>query len=141
MSELDQRLVRDLARKVALIAVHDTVHTDQWITSVIGSAFGDGDLDARVEYHAAIARRLSTVDVTWPPERNMCLPCPKCGSADTSLTYCDGCDLIPHTSLIGNHADDKCRHGDAEHNHRACRMCSYRWRTDDVTDARKVCVK
>lgn len=137
---LDEQLVHDLARKVALIAVHDTTHTDQWIASVVGSAFGDGDPDARIEYHAAVARRLATVDVAWPVKRQVAwVPCPKCGSLDTSMRYCDGCDLIPHTSVIGNHADDRCRHGDPEHNHRNCCRCSYRWRTDDVLNARKVC--
>lgn len=67
------------------------------------------------------------------------LPCPKCGTEDTSLDYCDGCALIPWGSVVGKYPDSKCAHGDPEHFHRNCRRCHYQWRTDDVIDPRKVC--
>lgn len=63
-------------------------------------------------------------------------PCPKCGSADVSIAYCDGCELRPYSS---KYDDDKCGHGDLEHMHRRCKRCSYQWRTDDVLNPRKVC--
>jgi hypothetical protein len=66
------------------------------------------------------------------------LPCPKCGHADVSIAYCDGCALRPLSSLIGN-PDDRCIPGHPEHFHRRCRRCGYRWRTDDALTARKVC--
>lgn len=67
------------------------------------------------------------------------LPCRKCGGNEVSVRYCDGCDLRATTSVLSKYPDDKCAHGDPEHMHRACRRCGYRWRTDDVIDARVVC--
>ncbi len=68
------------------------------------------------------------------------LACPKCGHEDTGMNYCDGCYLRP-MRITGDYADDKCSDGDLEHNHRWCKRCSYRWRTNDVISARKVCTK
>lgn len=59
------------------------------------------------------------------------LPCPKCGDADVSVHYCDGCRLRTYAS--------KCRHGDTEHLHRSCRRCRFEWITYDVIDAKVVC--
>jgi len=67
------------------------------------------------------------------------LSCPKCGSADTAIDYCDGCALIPWFSVAGKYPDSKCSHGDPEHFHRNCRRCHYQWRTNDVINPRKVC--
>lgn len=67
--------------------------------------------------------------------------CPKCGYADTSMAYCDGCALRPLGSIAGRYADDACRDGDPEHFHRRCRQCGYRWRTDDVIEPRVVCAR
>jgi hypothetical protein len=67
------------------------------------------------------------------------LACPKCGHEDTAMNYCDGCGLRPYHAVTGMHADDRCNDGDLEHNHRYCRRCTYRWRTDDVIGARRVC--
>ena len=69
----------------------------------------------------------------WAPD----LPCPKCGGNDTAMRYCDGCNQRPALQ----DPDDRCGHGDPEHFHRNCRRCSYRWRTDDVIDARVVCAE
>lgn len=68
-------------------------------------------------------------------------PCPKCGDPDVHVAYCDGCDLRPTSSALGAYEDDRCSHGDPEHLHRNCRRCSYRWRTDDVRNARTVCTR
>ncbi|ACU71825.1 hypothetical protein Caci_2916 [Catenulispora acidiphila DSM 44928] len=65
--------------------------------------------------------------------------CPKCGSDDTAMNYCDGCRLRPYSAYDGNHLDNKCADGDTEHFHRSCGRCRYQWRTDDVINAREVC--
>lgn len=67
------------------------------------------------------------------------LSCPKCGHAETGMSYCDGCDLRPSVGFGSKHADDVCDHGDVEHFHRSCARCRYRWRTNDVINPRKVC--
>jgi len=60
--------------------------------------------------------------------------CPKCGSRDTWMRYCDACKR-----RVWGAPGVNCRHGDAEHFHRGCRQCSYEWRTDDVLGAKVVC--
>lgn len=67
------------------------------------------------------------------------ISCPKCGSGDTSIDYCDGCRLRPYSAYDGKYIDNKCADGDPEHFHRYCQRCRYHWRTDDVIDARRVC--
>lgn len=83
------------------------------------------------EVRAAFAKRPAAVRT---------LPCPKCASTGTWMTYCDGCILRPTSSLAGGrYRDDYCADGDPEHFHRGCKVCSYRWRTDDVIDASVRC--
>jgi hypothetical protein len=67
------------------------------------------------------------------------LSCPKCGSGDTAIAYCDGCRLRPYSAYDGKHVDNTCADGDPEHFHRNCRRCHYQWRTNDVINPRKVC--
>jgi hypothetical protein len=62
-------------------------------------------------------------------------PCPKCGSADAWMGYCDSCSTSHHAS----YPNQLCRHGDPEHFHHGCRQCRHEWRTDDVIDAKVVC--
>ena len=59
--------------------------------------------------------------------------CPKCGGGGTSMAYCDSC----HGSVRYDRA--LCSHGDPEHFHHHCVRCGFRWRTDDVIDAKVVC--
>jgi hypothetical protein len=64
----NEQLVHDVAQKVAVRALHDSVNVDQWITAVVNSAFGDsnGSLEERRAYHTAVARRMAVVKPSWP---------------------------------------------------------------------------
>jgi hypothetical protein len=46
--------------------------------------------------------------------------CPKCGTPDAGVKYCDG-SLVPWNS--------SCKRGDVanEHFHRACKTCGFEW--------------
>jgi len=65
----DARIVREIAQKVADIALHDAVHVDQWISAVINSELGDECKLTRVRYHTAVAHRLAVVKPSWPAEQ------------------------------------------------------------------------
>jgi chorismate mutase len=69
MSVPDPQAVREIAAKVANIALHDAVHVDQWISAVIGSDFGNECSQVRAPLHAAVARRMATVRPSWPDEQ------------------------------------------------------------------------
>lgn len=56
------------------------------------------------------------------------LPCPKCGSEDTKLLYCDG---IPTRHLPIASAPK------GEHFDRSCGRCHYAWFTTDVLAAQE----
>ncbi len=111
------------------------------------SVTGEDVTDWQRGYRACSERAMKVLgpgertDVAPPMARVPDRPCPKCGDKDVHVAYCDGCDLRPTTSTLGKYEDDRCSHGDPEHLHRSCRRCSYRWRTNDVINARTVCAR
>jgi hypothetical protein len=88
----------------------------------------------------ALESQITAAEEPVPPApRVPDLPCPKCGHTGVSIAYCDACDRRPYTSSIRKYEDDYCSHGDVDHFHRACRRCTYRWKTEDALNPRRVC--
>lgn len=69
MTEPDPQTVNELAQEVANIALHDAVHVDQWIGAVVNSRFGNECSQVRAPLHAAVARRMAVVKLSWPDEQ------------------------------------------------------------------------
>ncbi|NUQ98290.1 MAG: hypothetical protein HOY79_17660 [Streptomyces sp.] len=65
----DAQTVREIAEEVANIALHDSVHVDQWISAVVNSRFGNECSQFRAPLHTAVARRMATVKPSWPDEQ------------------------------------------------------------------------
>lgn len=54
------------------------------------------------------------------------LPCPKCGTPDTTMRFCDGGYSLSWGMCMGDAG---------EHFHRDCPRCKHRWSTHDVLGA------